>query len=91
MSRIDETFAGQIFTIFQGIPNRSRLELKVSQTWLNSNTGLEIWSNNFCPSIGPNGGSVAMDYGEIRPEALEHAARKLYTGIGIKKYQVAKR
>jgi hypothetical protein len=29
--------------------------------------------------------------GEIRPEALEHAARKLYTGIGIKKYQVAKR
>ncbi len=29
--------------------------------------------------------------GEIRPEAKEHAARKLYTGIGIKKYQVAKR
>ncbi len=29
--------------------------------------------------------------GEIRPEALEHAARKLYTGIGITKYQVAKR
>jgi hypothetical protein len=22
---------------------------------------LEIWSNHFCPSIGPNGGSVAMD------------------------------
>jgi hypothetical protein len=21
---------------------------------------LEIWSNHFCPSIGPNGGSVAM-------------------------------
>ncbi len=22
---------------------------------------LEIWSNHFCPSMGPNGGSVAMD------------------------------
>jgi hypothetical protein len=22
---------------------------------------LEIWSNRFCPSMGPNGGSVAMD------------------------------
>jgi hypothetical protein len=24
---------------------------------------LEIWSNHFCPSMGPNGGSVAKDYG----------------------------
>ncbi len=24
---------------------------------------LEIWSNHFCPSMGPNGGSVAMDSG----------------------------
>jgi hypothetical protein len=22
---------------------------------------LDIWSNHFCPSMGPNGGSVAMD------------------------------
>ncbi len=22
---------------------------------------LEIWSNHFCPTMGPNGGSVAMD------------------------------
>ena len=22
---------------------------------------LEIWSNHFCPSMGPNGGIVAMD------------------------------
>jgi hypothetical protein len=22
---------------------------------------LEIWSNHFCPSMGPNGGNVAMD------------------------------
>ncbi len=22
---------------------------------------LEIWKNHFCPSMGPNGGSVAMD------------------------------
>ncbi len=25
---------------------------------------LEIWSNHFCPSMGPNGGSVAMDSGQ---------------------------
>jgi hypothetical protein len=25
---------------------------------------LEIWSNHFYPSMGPNGGSVAMDSGE---------------------------
>ncbi len=24
---------------------------------------LEIWSNHFCPSLGPNGGSVAMGSG----------------------------
>jgi hypothetical protein len=24
---------------------------------------LEIWKNHFCPSMGPNGGSVAMDSG----------------------------
>jgi hypothetical protein len=24
---------------------------------------LEIWSNHFCPSMGPTGGSVAMDSG----------------------------
>ncbi len=26
---------------------------------------LEIWSNNLCPSMGPNGGSVAMDSVEL--------------------------
>ncbi len=26
----------------------------------------EIWSNHFCPSIGPNGGSVATDSGSVR-------------------------
>ncbi len=25
---------------------------------------LEIWSNHFYPSMGPNGGSVAMDSGQ---------------------------
>jgi hypothetical protein len=25
---------------------------------------LEIWSNHFYPSMGPNGGSVAMDSGD---------------------------
>jgi hypothetical protein len=27
---------------------------------------LEIWSNHFCPSMGPNGGSVAMGSGLTR-------------------------
>ncbi len=27
---------------------------------------LEIWSNHFYPSMGPNAGSVAMDSGKIR-------------------------
>ena len=27
---------------------------------------LEIWSNHFCPSMGPNEGSVAMDSGGQR-------------------------
>jgi hypothetical protein len=31
---------------------------------------LEIWSNHFCPSMGPNGGIVAMD-SEL--QQFEHA------------------
>jgi hypothetical protein len=29
---------------------------------------LEIWKNDLCPSMGPNGGSVAMDsvYGTVK-------------------------
>jgi hypothetical protein len=27
---------------------------------------LEIWSNHFCPSMGLNGGSVAMDSGDFK-------------------------
>ena len=30
---------------------------------------LEIWSNHFCPSMGPNGGIVAMD-SEQRKEGV---------------------
>jgi hypothetical protein len=29
----------------------------------------EIWSNHFHPSMGPNGGSVAMDTGKTQPTA----------------------
>jgi hypothetical protein len=32
---------------------------------------LEIWSNHFCPSIGPNGGSVAMDSEEMSSQSCE--------------------
>jgi hypothetical protein len=38
---------------------------------------LEIWSNHFCPSIGPNGGSVAMDLMPvIRPYVCQCGGRK---------------
>jgi len=33
---------------------------------------LEIWKNHLCPSIGPNGGSVAMDSG-FDPCILRHS------------------
>ncbi len=32
---------------------------------------LEIWSNHFCPSMGPNGGTVAMDSGYAGPIGAE--------------------
>jgi hypothetical protein len=32
---------------------------------------LEIWSNHFYPSMGPNGGSVAMD-SELMKERVTH-------------------
>ncbi len=32
---------------------------------------LEIWSNHFCPSMGPNGGSVAMDSVHVVHSASE--------------------
>jgi hypothetical protein len=36
---------------------------------------LEIWSNHFYPSMGPNGGSVAMDSGENRFNRSEYELR----------------
>jgi hypothetical protein len=49
-----------------------RFQMQVGKNWIlpkliNANRffwdahWLEIWSNQFCPSMGPNGGSVAMD------------------------------
>jgi hypothetical protein len=35
---------------------------------------LEIWSNHFYPSMGPNGGSVAMDSGVVFGDTLGYAA-----------------
>ncbi len=44
-------------------PETVRHERKISN-W--DSHGLEIWSNHFCPCIGPNGGSAAMGYGRSR-------------------------
>jgi hypothetical protein len=35
-------------------------DLNANRFFLDSHW-LEIWSNHLCPSMGPNGGSVAMD------------------------------
>jgi hypothetical protein len=51
---------------------------------------LEIWSNHFCPSMGRNGGSVAMDSeDEYRPPLhwrsaalnIYHSLRALARGV----------
>jgi hypothetical protein len=41
---------------------------------------LEIWSNHFYPSMGPNGGSVAMDSAE--PLFAHQNSGIVYTGSG---------
>ncbi len=38
-------------------------EIKANRFFWDSHW-LEIWSNHFYPSMGPNGGSVAMDSGK---------------------------
>jgi hypothetical protein len=45
----------------QGDKNRIlQKEMRANRFFWDSHW-LEIWSNHFCPSMGPNGGSVAMD------------------------------
>ncbi len=39
---------------------------------------LEIWSNHFYPSMGPNGGSVAMDSGVILNLTVSFFCNTLY-------------
>jgi hypothetical protein len=36
-------------------------EMNANRFFWDSYIWLEIWSNHLCPSLGPNGGSVAMD------------------------------
>ncbi len=57
-----------------GYDMNGRFQMQVGKNWIlpkemNANRfywdshWLEIWSYHFCPSMGPNGGSVAMDSG----------------------------
>jgi hypothetical protein len=39
---------------------------------------LDIWSNHFCPSMGPNGGSVATDSGW----SINSSLTSFLTGLG---------
>ncbi len=41
---------------------------------INANRFLEIWKNHFCPSMGPNGGSVDMDSGMTPTEGMAPTA-----------------
>jgi hypothetical protein len=47
---------------------------------------LEIWSNHFYPSMGPNGGSVAMDSGHLR-RSMGFSYRKTRPGAAQKLLQ----
>jgi hypothetical protein len=38
---------------------------------------LEIWSNHFYPSMGPNGGSVAMDSAHFIKSCIRQAVRQV--------------
>ncbi len=49
-------------------------EMKANRFFWDSHW-LEIWSNNFCPSMGPNGGSVAMDSGAFHLLAALHTVQ----------------
>ncbi len=48
------------FQMHGGKNRNLRKEMNVIRFFWDSHW-LEIWSNHFCPSMGPNGGSVAMD------------------------------
>ena len=37
---------------------------------------LEIWSNHLCPSMGPNGGSVAVDSGKFCDGSVSEKVRE---------------
>ncbi len=56
--------------LFQRYDMNGRYKMQGGKNWpkeMNANRffwnshWLEIWSNHLCPSMGPNGGSVAMD------------------------------
>jgi hypothetical protein len=72
-----------ILTPSEAVDMNGRFQMQGGKNWflpkeMNANRffwdshWLEIWSNHFYPSMGPNGGSVAMDSGE------EHK-----TGFGV--------
>jgi hypothetical protein len=52
-------------------------EMNANRFFLDSHW-LEIWSNHFYPSMGPNGRSVAMDSGgKMRAQYCSNAAESL--------------
>ncbi len=63
-----------IQTLPEAVDMNGRFQMQGGKNWflpkeMNANRffwdshWLEIWSNHFYPSVGPNGGSVAMDSG----------------------------
>jgi hypothetical protein len=61
-----------------------RSQMQGGKNWIlpkliNANHWLEIWKNHLCPSMGPNGGSVAMD----SEENYSTMFTVLYFGISL--------
>ncbi len=66
-----------VFRYAEAVDMNGRFQMQGGKNWflpkeMNANRffwdshWLEIWSNHFCPSMGPNGGSVATDSGRMQ-------------------------
>jgi hypothetical protein len=54
-------------------------EMKANRFFWDSHW-LEIWSNHFCPSMGRNGGIVAIDLGVTPTDTHHHPFSQLILG-----------
>ncbi len=72
-----------ILNLAEAVDMNGRFQMQGGKNWflpkeMNANRffwdshWLEIWSNHFYPSMGPNGGSVAMDSVQYSPDICKY-------------------